>query len=504
MAMANDTVTPLRDEDEQSPNYRLAPHNIEAEQALLGALMVNNDVYDRISNFLETQHFYEGVHGRIFDLIGSMLTKGHAVTPVTLKTYLESDPALKEIGGAGVYLARLAASAVNTSIAVDFARTISDLATRRELIQIGDEMTDVAYDSPHELPPSEQIVMAEQSLYNLAERGNVDGGLQNFQTSLTDAINIASAAHSRDGSLAGISTGLRDLDEKLGGLHPSDLIILAARPAMGKSSLALNIAFNIARTHETSIDDNGQKKTTNGGVVAFFSLEMSAEQLANRILSDRAEMPSDKIRRGNLTDDQFQKVVIASQELEQIPLFIDDTGALPMSTLAARARRLKRQQGLDLLIVDYLQLLRPPTSTSRRQDNRVQELSEITQGLKALAKELEVPILALSQLSRAVENRDDKRPQLADLRESGSIEQDSDVVAFIYRESYYLERLKPHEEDPEFLEWQEKATRAHGRTEVIIGKQRHGPIGTIELQFTPEFTRFSDLAQEDHYPEFRG
>ena len=338
--------------------------------------------------------------------------------------------------------------------------------------------------------PKEQIVEAEQMLYQLGEQGQVDSGFQSFLKAVTDAVNVANAAYQREGGLAGVSTGLIDMDKKLGGLHPSDLLILAGRPSMGKTSLATNIAFNIARKYKHGRRADGSDGTVEGGVVGFYSLEMSAEQLAARILSEAAEVPSEQIRRGDMTEDEFRRFVEAAKALEACPLYIDDTPALPISQLAARARRLKRQHGLDVLIVDYLQLVRPASA----KDSRVNEVSEITQGLKAIAKELNIPVIALSQLSRQVEAREDKRPQLSDLRESGSIEQDADVVMFVFREEYYKEREKPGEHDVEaMMKWQEEMSRLHGKAEVVIGKQRHGPIGTVELAFEGRFTRFSNL-----------
>ncbi|SEA23576.1 replicative DNA helicase [Rubrimonas cliftonensis] len=478
---------------EAGREMRVNPHNIEAEQALLGALLVNNEVFDRIAMLIEPRHFYEPLHGRIFELAARRIQSGALATPVTLKPFLESDPAIAELGGVG-YLARLAGAAISVYSAKDYAQTIHDLALRRELILLGDEIAGRASAVTVDSEPREQIVEAEQALYALAEKGRYEGGFVSFLRAAKEALDTANAAYQRDGGLAGLSSGLIDMDRKLGGLHPSDLIILAGRPSMGKTALATNIAFNIAKQYRTGERPDGTEGAVDGGVVGFFSLEMSSEQLATRVLSEQAQVPSEKIRRGEMEEDEFRRFVHATAELERIPLYIDDTPALPISTLAARARRLKRQKGLDVLVVDYLQLVRP--AASRGSDNRVQEVSEITQGLKAIAKELNIPVIALSQLSRQVENREDKRPQLSDLRESGSIEQDADVVMFVYREEYYHERVKPAEEDPKFQEWLEKAERIYNKAEVIIGKQRHGPIGTIELMFEGRFTRFGNLAQE--------
>ncbi len=471
-------------------SYRELPHSIEAEQALLGAILVNNEAYDRVSEFLDPDHFYEPLHKRIFEAASHLIVGGHLATPVTLKAYFEHDTALEDVGGPA-YLARLAAAAVATPHARDYGRAIYDLAVRRELIRLGEDIQAVAEDSPIDLPPNKQIENAEASLYNLAEKGRYEGGFQPFKTSLTTALDMAAKAYQREGHLSGLSTGLRDLDAKLGGLQNSDLIILAGRPSMGKTALATNIAFNIAKAYETKVNETGREEVVDGGVVAFFSLEMSAEQLATRLLAEQSGISSEKIRKGQITADEFQQLREATELLQSVPLYIDHTGGIAISTLAARARRLKRQVGLNLIVVDYLQLV---SSSGRiRNDSRVQEVTEITTGLKALAKELNVPIMALSQLSRQVENRDDKRPQLSDLRESGSIEQDADVVMFVFREEYYVERTQPREDTPEHLQWQEKMQQVHGLAEVIIGKQRHGPTGNVQLQFQSDLTRFGDL-----------
>ena len=473
---------------------RAQPHNIEAEQALLGALLISNDVFDRIAHLVEPRHFYEPLHGRIFEVAARRIQSGALASPVTLRPFFEADAAMAELGGPA-YLARLAGAVVSIANARDFAQTIHDLALRRELIILGDEIAAKAASVTVDSEPREQIVEAEQALYQLAEKGKYEGGFVSFLRAAKTALDVANAAYQREGGLAGLSAGLDDMDRKLGGLHPSDLLIIAGRPSMGKTALATNIAFNVARQYRRGQRPDGTEGVVDGGVVGFFSLEMSAEQLATRILSEQAQVPSEQIRRGDMNEDDFRRFVHATAELERIPLFIDDTPALPISTLAARARRLKRQHGLDLLVVDYLQLVRP--ASSRGGDNRVQEVSEITQGLKAIAKELDIPVIALSQLSRQVENREDKRPQLSDLRESGSIEQDADVVMFVYREEYYHERAKPDEDDPAFQAWFEKGQRIHNKAEVVIGKQRHGPIGTIELHFDGRYTRFSNLARTE-------
>jgi replicative DNA helicase len=493
--MADNNVARLRPADEKP--FRLAPHNVEAEQALLGAILVNNEAFYRVSDFLAPEHFYEPIHREIYEICGKIIRAGKTATPITVKTYLPeqliADVTMPQ------YLARLASEATTVINAADYGQTVYDLALRRSLIQIGEEMTATAYESDVDLTAPKQIEEAERQLFDLAEKGRYDGGFQPFNEALRDAIEMASEAYSRDGTLSGMATGLTDLDRLMGGLQKSDLIILAARPAMGKSSLATNIAFHVARNWKGEITPDGHRKTVDGGQVALFSLEMSAEQLATRILAEQSGIPSSDIRRGNIHESQFARLVDTSQMMSQMPLYIDDTGGLSVSQLAARARRLKRQKGLDLLIIDYVQLL--SGSSRKASENRVQELTEITTTLKALAKELEIPIVALSQLSRQVENREDKHPQLADLRESGSIEQDADVVLFIYREEYYLKNKEPKEGTPEHLAWQGEMDKVHGRAEVIIGKQRHGPTGTVQLAFEASLTRFSDLARSDYLPE---
>ena len=465
------------------------PHSIEAEQQLLGAILTNNDLFDRIVQILRAEHFYDPVHARIFETAAARIAKNNLASPVTLKAFLEDDAGLAELGGPA-YLMRLAGAAISSFAVRDYAEMIYDLAIRRELIDVGNEIAAKAARVDVQSEPKEQIVEAEQKLYALAEQGQTKQGFQSFLTAVTDAVKVANAAYQREGGLAGVSTGLIDMDKKLGGLHRSDLLILAGRPSMGKTSLATNVAFNIARAYKKGITASGEEGAIDGGVVGFFSLEMSAEQLASRILSEVAEIPSNQIRRGDFTESEFRRIVDAAKELEAAPLFIDDTPALPISQLAARARRLKRTHGLDALFVDYLQLVRG----TGRSENRVNEISEITMGLKAIAKELDIPVVALSQLSRQVENREDKRPQLSDLRESGSIEQDADVVMFVFREEYYKEREKPgdHELDKMAI-WQDEMERLHGKAEVVIGKQRHGPIGTVELSFEGQFTRFGNL-----------
>src|SRR5690606_25477276 len=399
------------------------PNNIEAEQALLGAILVNNDAFYRVSDFLKASHFYEPLHRKIFEVASELIRMGKMANPVTIKTFLPADDKVGDMT-VSQYLARLAAEAVTVINAADYGRAIYDLATRRALITVGEDMVNIAYDAPVDMSPAEQIEDAERRLFELAETGRYDGGVESFTDALKTAVDMANAAYMRDAHLSGISTGFRDLDRRMGGLQPSDLTIVAGRPGMGKSSLATNIAFHIANAYEPVQQADGTFRAANGGVVGLFSLEMSAEQLATRIISEQTEIPSSKIRRGEITEADFEKLVACSQMMQKLPLYIDQTGGISIAQLAARARRLKRQRGLDVIVIDYVQLM---TGSSRRAgENRVQEITEITTGLKALAKELNVPIIALSQLSRQVESRDDKRPQLSDLRESGSIEQDAD------------------------------------------------------------------------------
>ena len=489
----------VADEDRAGPpTYRTLPHNLEAEQALLGAILVNNQAADRVSGFLQPEHFFQPVHGRIFESTCKLIERGQIATPVTLKAYFENDAALEEVGGAQ-YLARLAGAAVTIINAEDYGRTIHDLSLRRELIQIGEDMVNTAFDPALDESAMEQIEQTEQQLFNLAETGSQEGGFQDFSASLTQAVRMVEAAYKRDSQLTGVATGLHDIDAKLGGLHRSNLVVLAGRPSMGKTALATNIAFNAATVHHRAARETGERAAHDGAVVGFFSLEMSAEQLATRVLAEQSKIPSEKLRRGQLNNEDFLGVVKVSQELEEIPFFIDDTPALTVTALRTRARRLRRTHGIGLVVVDYLQLLR--SSPGTRPESRVQEISEITRGLKALAKELDLPVLALSQLSRAVEQRDDKRPQLSDLRESGAIEQDADVVMFIFREEYYLERKEPEPGTKAHEEWLAKMERVHNVAEIIIGKQRHGPTGTVKLQFEGPTTKFRDLDAPDHLPD---
>jgi replicative DNA helicase len=496
MAIESVARKPLPD----APRFRTAPHNIEVEQALLGAILVNNEAFYRVSDFLEPRHFFEPLHNKIYELASSLVRQGKVASPITLKTFLPADLDIAGLN-ASQYLARLAAEATTVINAEDYGRTIYDLAIRRDLILIGEDMVNVAYDAPVDLAPAAQIEDAERKLYEIAETGKYDGGFQRFAQALTTAVDMAAHAYQRDGKLSGIATSLKDLDRMMGGLQKSDLVIVAGRPGMGKTALATNIAYNIARAWRGDVQADGRTATINGGIVGFFSLEMSAEQLATRIVSEQTEIPSYRIRRGEIDTTDFDRIVETAREIEALPLYIDETGGLSVAQLAARARRLKRQRGLDLLVVDYIQLLQG--SMRRAAENRVQEVTEITTRLKALAKELSIPIVALSQLSRQVENREDKRPQLSDLRESGSIEQDADVVLFVFREEYYLRNREPRAGTEEHFKWQAEMEEVHGKAEVIIGKQRHGPTGTVPLQFKADVTRFADLAEGDQLPQPR-
>ncbi|MFH1157708.1 MAG: replicative DNA helicase [Pseudomonadota bacterium] len=471
--------------------YRVAPHNEEVEQALLGALLVSNKALEKVSDFLRAEHFFNPVHGRIYDAIFKFAERGQDASPITLKSFFEKDADLSHVGG-GQYLSDLASGIISVVSVGDYGRTVYELHLLRALIAMGEDVVNDAYSHDIDLNAHQQIEQTEKRLFDLATAGDYRGGFIAFRESLTRAIKQAEVAYQREGLVTGVTTGFLDLDKKLGGLQRSDLVILAGRPAMGKSALATNIAFNAARSY---VEHHAKE----GAVVGFFSLEMSAEQLATRILADLSGVASDKIRRGEVRDTDFHKFVEASQALSQVPLFFDDTAALTISAIRTRARRLQRQHKLGMIVIDYLQLIQG--SGRNTSDNRVQEISEITRGLKALAKELDVPVLALSQLSRAVEQRDNKRPQLSDLRESGSIEQDADVVMFIYREEYYLERdepgRRPEENDDKFNaryeDWQRRMESSHNVAECIVAKQRHGPIGTIKLHFEGEFTRFSNL-----------
>ena len=470
------------------------PISLEAEQAVLGAILFDNEIFFRISSYLKPEHFYDPVHQMIYDACQKLINGSRVADALTLDRFLAEEEGFIEVGGRS-YLEHLAASLPSTASAGDYARIVFDMSVCRGLIRIGDDMSERARNSTIDDDPALQLDDAEGELYRLAETGKYGGGFIAFSDAISNAIDLAAAAVKRDGKMAGVGSGLVDLDRKLGGLHPSDLVILAARPSMGKTALAANIGINAAKAHKTERQEDGSLKTINGAVVGFFSLEMAAEQIATRIISEFSRVPSERIRRGDVDQEEFDRIYHAARELESLPFYIDDTGGISIAQVAARARRLKRQHGLDMLIIDYLQLL---TGSGKRSDNRVQEITEISMGLKTLAKELNIPVVALSQLSRQVESREDKRPQLSDLRESGSIEQDADVVMFLFREEYYHSRQMPGDETaPEFLEWKQRNDELRNIAEVIIGKQRHGPIGTVKLHFESEFTQFSNLSNVD-------
>ena len=449
-------------------------------------MLVDNRALEKVGDFLKSVHFFMPAHQRVYESIIKLIDRGQTASPVTLKNYFEKDDDLKDVGGAE-YLADLASSVVSVMNVQDYARTVYDLHLRRELISLGEEVVNESFDHSIDVEAKDTIEMAEARLFDLAESGEVKGSFVTLRTSVMQAIEHAERAFKTEGNVTGVTTGLIDMDKKLGGLQKSDLLILAGRPSMGKTALATNMAFNAAKAYAES-------GGTQGARVGFFSLEMSADQLATRILADQSGVSGDAIRKGNIRQEDFRSFVEASQKLSQMPLYIDDTPALSISAVRTRARRLKRQHGLDLLVVDYLQLLRG-TGSKQGTDNRVQEVSEITRGLKAIAKELAIPVVALSQLSRQVEQREDKRPQLSDLRESGSIEQDADVVMFVYREEYYLSRMEPEVGTDKYSQWQDKMGKVANIGECIVAKARHGPIGTVRLHFNPNLTRFSDLDQ---------
>lgn len=468
------------------------PFNIEAEKALLGALLIENGLVAELPVPLDEAHFMEPLHGRIFARIRQMADQGRVASPVTLKPLFDDDTALAELGGMA-YLVGLTEDPAVLLAARDCARQVHDLALLRALVQVGTDLVATATDTSADIAPLAQIEAAEEALYRVAERGEMPGAATSFAQAASRAIQMTARAMKSGGHLSGLTMGLNGLNAKLGGLHNSDLVVLAGRPAMGKTALATNIAFHCAMRHVLEREQPGA--TRNGAPVAFFSLEMSADQLANRILAERSGINSEDLRRGAIRQEEFNRLARAAQELADLPLIIDDTPALSIAGLRTRARRLKRQRGIGLIVVDYLQLLQG--SARAGSDNRVQEISEITRGLKTLAKELDVPVLALSQLSRAVEARDDKRPQLADLRESGTIEQDADIVLFVFREEYYHAQKKPEDGSEKFQAWLDKAHRIEGRAEVIVAKQRHGSTGPVPLMFASKFTRFSDPAEDD-------
>ena len=457
------------------------PSNLEAEQALLGSILVNNDILDEVSNTINPTSFYDPAHTKIYEVIETLNNKGMIANPITLKNYFEKDNMLNEVGGTE-YLVKLTRFSGSTKQAVDYAKIIHEMYLRRELVLISDNLSSETLDAKEQT--AEKIIEnTEKSLFDLAERGSFSQSFLKFNQALDQTIETATQAMKSDKGIVGVPTGLTDLDEKLGGLHKSDLVILAGRPGMGKTALATNIAYHAAQNIMSR-----QEKSS----IAFFSLEMSSEQLSTRILSEQARIKSDDIRKGKVTEEEINRYIETSRNIYNLPLFIDETPAITIATLSNRARRIKRLFGVSLIVVDYIQLMRAPSSN--RNDNRVQEVSEITQGLKALAKELKVPVLALSQLSRAVEQRDEKKPQLSDLRESGSIEQDADVVMFVYREAYYLENKQPKLGSIEHAEWQSKMNDVNGLADIILGKQRHGPTGVVKVAFEGIYTKFKDLS----------
>ena len=457
--------------------FKELPNNIEAEQSVIGSILVSNDIFDEISTIISSINFYDPMHQKIFEAIESLIYKGMLANPITLKNYFEDE---KDDINVPEYLVKITKFSTSVRQAVEYSKIIYDMFVRRELIKISEQTIDSA--KLNELDTNGQTIIenSERQLFDLAEKGSFNSSLVKFDEAMKQTIEMASAAYKNEEGIVGVPTGLRDLDDKLGGLHQSDLIIIAGRPSMGKTSLATNIAFNAAQ----KLQEIGKKSS-----IAFFSLEMSSEQLSTRIISEQARISSNDIRRGRISDDQFDQFLETSKNISELPLYIDETPAISIAALSNRARRIKRLFGLDMIVVDYIQLMR---GTTFNKDGRVQEISQITQGLKAIAKELAVPVVALSQLSRQVEQRDDHKPQLADLRESGSIEQDADVVMFVYREGYYLQRKEPREATVEHAEWQAKMNEVAHLAQIIIGKQRHGPIGNVTLEFEERFTKFKD------------
>ena len=459
-------------------NFKELPNNIEAEQSVIGSILVSNELFDEINTIISSTNFYDPMHQKIFSAIESLIYKGMLANPITLKNYFENE---KDELNVPEYLVKITKFSTASRQAIEYSKIIYDMFVRRELIKISENTIDSA--RLNELNINGQVIIenSEKLLFDLAEKGSFNSSLVKFDEAMKQTIEMASAAYKNDEGIVGVPTGLKDLDDRLGGLHNSDLIIIAGRPSMGKTALATNIAFYAAK----KIQESGKKSS-----IAFFSLEMSSEQLSTRILAEQSRIKSNDIRRGKISDEQFDKFIETSKNISELPLFIDETPAINIAALSNRARRIKRLFGLDMIVVDYIQLMR---GTFNNRDGRVQEISEITQGLKAIAKELSIPVVALSQLSRAVEQRDDKKPILADLRESGSIEQDADVVMFVYRESYYLKSKEPRPATAEHAEWQAKMNEVSHLAELIIGKQRHGPTGNISLEFEEMFTKFKDL-----------
>ena len=463
-----------------SDKFKELPNNIEAEQSVIGSILVTNEIFDEINTIISSANFYDPMHQKIFEAIENLIYKGMLANPITLKNYFSDE---KDDLNIPEYLVKITKFSTSIRQATEYSRIIYDMFVRRELIKISEQTIDTA--KLNDLNTSGQNIIenSERLLFDLAEKGSFNSSLIKFDEAMKQTIEMASAAYRNEEGIVGVPTGLKDLDDRLGGLHQSDLIIIAGRPSMGKTALATNIAFNAAK----KIQENGKKSS-----IAFFSLEMSSEQLSTRILAEQSRIKSNDIRRGRISDEQFDKFIETSKDISELPLYIDETPAISIASMSNRARRIKRLFGLDMIVVDYIQLMR---GTLNNKDGRVQEISEITQGLKAIAKELSVPVVALSQLSRAVEQRDDKKPQLSDLRESGSIEQDADVVMFVYREAYYLERKQPKLGSIEHAEWQSKMNDVNGLADIILGKQRHGPTGTIKVEFEGIYTKFKDLTK---------
>jgi replicative DNA helicase len=488
-------------ESASEPGTQTLPQNIDAEAALLGALMIDNRLVEDVQLKLKAYHFFEPLHGRIYDAILKLTDSNRVANPVTLRPLFERDENIKVVGG-GAYMAQWSGSGAAVIGARDFAGQIYDLALLRSLIGVGRDLVEGALDTSEDVAPLAQIERAETELYKVAEEGGAEGRAKSFSDATKEALEMAERALNSGGHLSGFTTGLDSLNAKIGGLHKSDLIIVAGRPGMGKSALGTNIAFAAAQRFVRDAEDGIEPEKSAGAPVALFSLEMSADQLATRILAEESGISSENLRMGKISQQEFRELARAAAELQNLPLYIDDTPGLTIAALRTRARRLKRQKGIGLVVVDYLQLLQGSGRNSN--DNRVQEISEISRGMKQLAKELNVPVIGLSQLSRAVEQREDKRPQLSDLRESGSIEQDADIVLFIYREDYYLAAKQPADDHPDFAAWQEEMARAYGRAEVIVAKQRHGATGKVRLKFDSRITKFSDTAEEGYLPEVRG
>jgi len=480
---------------------QVLPQNVEAEAALLGALMIDNRLVEDVQLKLKPHHFFESLHGRIYEAILKLTDSNRVANPVTLRPLFEGDESIKEVGGPA-YLAQLTGSGAAVIGARDFAGQVYDLALLRALIGVGRDLVEGALDTSEVVAPLAQIERAESALYSVAEEGGAEGRAKSFSDATRDALEIAEKALNSGGHLSGLTTGIDGINSKVGGLHNSDLVILAGRPGMGKTSLATNIAFAAAQRFARDLEDGIEAAKSAGAPTAFFSLEMSADQLATRILAEQSGISSENLRMGKISQQEFRQLARAAGELQSLPLYIDDTPGLTIAALRTRARRLKRQKGIGFVVVDYLQLLQGSGRGSN--DNRVQEISEISRGLKQLAKELEVPVLALSQLSRAVEQREDKRPQLSDLRESGSIEQDADMVWFVYRGDYYLAAKKPDDDHPDFAAWREEMDRIYGRADLIVAKQRHGSTGTVRMKFDSRITKFSDAVNDGYMPEVRG